>query len=114
MFAIAAPWALLCTGPFAGATRYLLIFSSSQSRVKRGGEVVLSCKDTSPSLLLSHVNLNLKVEHQSVTQPNLCQLLSGLSAKCAAIKCDGCVMMFSEWSSQSHHLTLHTPARGHS
>ena len=66
-------------------------FSSSQSRVKRGREVVLGCKKTSPSLLMfmSHVNFTLKVEHPSVTQPNLRQILSGLSAKCAAIKCDG-------------------------
>ena len=87
-------------------------FSSSQSRVKRGREVVLGCKKTSPSLLMfmSHVNFTLKVEHPSVTQPNLRQILSGLSAKCAAIKCDGCVMMFSEWSSQSH--TSHPPS-GH-
>ena len=87
-------------------------FSSSQSRVKRGREVVLGCKKTSPSLLMfmSHVNFTLKVEHPSVTQPNLRQILSGLSAKCAAIKCDGCVMMLSEWSSQSH--TSH-PVSGH-
>ena len=79
-------------------------FSSSQSRVKRGREVVLGCKKTSPSLLMfmSNVNFTLKVEHPSVTQPNLRQILSGLSAKCAAIKWDGCVMMLSEWSSQSH------------